>query len=145
MAIKKKLAAALSLLACASVMAQGTIGTVTNVQGPVTAVTGTTSTVVTRGMPITNGMRFVTPSGTSLTFQTAGGCSVTLQPGQTVTVLQSMSCEQLAQSVRPVVAQGPVVGPNPALINGLVGVGGAAVLIWGIHEATKDDDNLSPS
>jgi hypothetical protein len=151
MAIRKNLVAALSLLACATAMAQATLGTITNVQGVVTATQGSTATTVTTGQAITNGTRFVTTSGGSVTMQLNTGCTVTLQPGQAVTVLQSMSCQELAASVRPVVvtAGGPS-SPNPALINGLVVVGGAALVIAGVRELTRDEDvrrdpNISPN
>jgi hypothetical protein len=147
MPIHKKLSVALSAFACAAAMAQATLGTVTNVQGVVTATQGTTATTVTPGSAITNGTRFVTTSGGSMTLRLNTGCTVTLQPGQAVTVLQSMSCQQLAASVQPVVASGPFA-PNPALLNGLIIAAGAAVVILGVREITRDDNapaNLSPN
>jgi hypothetical protein len=150
MAMKKKLSVALTMLACASVMAQGTLGTVTNVQGVVTATQGTTATSVAPGQAIANGTRFVTTSSGSMTLRLNTGCTVTLQPGQAVTVLQSMSCQELAASVRPVaVAAGPGFAPSPALLNGLIIAGGIAVVAIGVRELTRDDDtrdaNISPN
>jgi hypothetical protein len=141
MVTKKNLVAALSLLACASAMAQASLGTITNVQGVVTATQGSTATTVTTGQAITNGTRFVTASGGSVTLRLNTGCTVTLQPGQAVTVLQSMGCQELAASVRPVVvtAGGPLA-PNPAVVNGVVLVGGAVLVIAGVREMTRDDN-----
>jgi hypothetical protein len=146
MVTKKNLVAALSLLACASAMAQASLGTITNVQGVVTATQGSTATTVTTGQAITNGTRFVTASGGSVTLRLNTGCIVTLQPGQTVTVLQSMTCDQLSAAVRPVSPtaimgqnQGPIFA-NPGLFNGIIIAGGAAVVIGGVREITRDDD-----
>jgi hypothetical protein len=146
MAITKKLSVALSTFACVSAMAQATLGTVTNVQGVVTATQGASATTVTAGQAIANGTRFVTTSGGTLTLRLNTGCTVTLQPGQAVTVLQSMSCQQLAASVRPVVvtAGPPSFAPSPAFLNGIVLVAGAAIVILGVRELTRDD-NVSPN
>ena len=142
----KKLLLALSTLACASAMAQATLGTVRNVQGVVTATQGTSGAAVANGMTIVNGTRLVTTTGGSVTLQLNSGCVVTLQPNQAVTVMQSMTCEQLASAVRPVVLAGPaVVNPGTAtVVNGVVMVGGAAVVVRFIRAATENEP-LSPS
>ena len=54
----KKILVALSSFAATAVMAQA-LGTVSNVQGVVTATQGATGVAVTPGSPIVNGMRFV--------------------------------------------------------------------------------------
>src|SRR5512141_392107 len=100
--VMKKLLLALSSLAAAAAMAQTALGTVSNVQGVVTATQGATGTVVTPGSLIMNGTRFVTTSTGSVTLTLNNGCVVTLQPAQSVTVLQSMTCQQLVAAVQPV-------------------------------------------
>jgi hypothetical protein len=142
----KKLLAALSTIACASVLAQGAVGTVTNVQGVVTATTGTTGATVAAGAAFANGTRFVTTSSGSVTLRTNSGCTVTVPANSAVTVLQSMTCQELAAAVRPVVvtAAGPGFGPNPAFFNGIIAAGGILVVGGIIREITRDD-NVSPN
>jgi hypothetical protein len=139
----KKLLIALSSLAAAAAIAQPALGTVSNVQGIVTATQGATATTVAPGSPIVNGMRFVTTSSGTATLTMNSGCVVTLQPGQAVTVLQSMNCQQLtaavqAVSVAPVATAG---GATPVVVTGFLLAVGAGVL----YEATRDDENLSPN
>lgn len=142
----KKLLLALSCLACASVFAQAPLGNVTNVQGVVTATQGATGITVTPGTAIQNGMRFVTTSRGSVTLRLNSGCTVTVPAGHGVTVLQNMTCQQLAAAVQPVIpvaaAQQPFA-PPPGLVNGLVAVGAAAVAVGVIRAVTEDDENLS--
>src|SRR3954467_3439657 len=105
----KKLFVALSSLVAAAAMEQS-LGTVSNVQGIVTATQGATGTTVAPGSAIVNGTRFVTTSTGSVTLSLNNGCVVTLQPGQAVTVLQSMTCQQLTAAVQAV-----PVAPNAAV------------------------------
>lgn len=131
----KNLLLALSTLLAASAFAQAPLGTVTNVEGVVTATQGATGVTVTPGTTIQNGMRFVTTSRGSVTLQLNSGCVVTVPPAHGVTVLQSMTCQQLTAAVEPVVpvaGQTPF-GPAPGLVNGVIGIAGAAVLIGGLH------------
>ena len=139
----KKLLVALSSIVAAAAMAQAPLGTVSNVQGVVTATQGATGVVVTPGSPIVNGMRFVTTSSGTATLTLNSGCVVTLQPGQAVTVLQSMNCQQLTAAVQPVpVAPATAFrGGTPPIVTGFLLAVGAGVL----YEATRDDDNLSPN
>jgi hypothetical protein len=149
----KKLLVALASIACASAMAQAPLGSVTNVQGVVTATQGTTGTTVIVGTPITNGARFVATSTGSVTLRLNSGCVVTVPSAHAVTVLQSMTCEQLTAAVQPVSAtatlgQGPVFTSDTALLNGIIVVTGAAIVIGGIREFNRDDDervNVSPN
>ena len=138
----KKILVALSSFAATAVMAQA-LGTVSNVQGVVTATQGATGVAVTPGSPIVNGMRFVTTSSGTATLTLNSGCVVTLQPGQAVTVLQSMNCQQLIAAVQPVpvAPAGTLIGATPGIVTAFVLAVGAGVL----YEATKDDENLSPN
>lgn len=121
----KKLITLSSALFAAAAFAQAAIGTVGNVQGIVTVTDGVTGGTAKAGAPITNGMRFVTTSSGSATLQVRG-CTVTLAPNQAVTVLQSMSCDQLVAAVQRV--GGPVVaGAGGSAITGALGVSGILV------------------
>lgn len=136
----KNLLLALSTLFAASAFAQAPLGTVTNVEGVVTATQGATGVTVTPGTAIQNGMRFVTTSRGSVTLQLNSGCVVTVPPAHGVTVLQSMTCQQLTAAVQPVVpvaAQGPI-GPAPGIVNGVIALGGALVLVEGLHHFNQN-------
>lgn len=138
-----KLLLALFALIGASAFAQAPLGTVSNVQGVVTATQGATGVSVGPGTTIQNGMRFVTTSNGSVTLRLNNGCTVTVPPGHGVTVLQNMSCQQLTAAVQPVVpvaAASPAFAPNPGLVNGLIAVGAAVVAVAVIRELTDDDD-----
>jgi len=136
----KKLIVALSSLAAATAMAQS-LGTITNVQGIVTATQGATGTTVAPGSAIANGTRFVTTSTGSVTLTLNSGCVLTLQPGQAVTVLQSMTCQQLTAAVTPVPVA-PNASPLVAGVTaGVIGLVVPAVLFM----ATPNDENLSPN
>jgi hypothetical protein len=140
----KKLLVALSSLAAVAAMAQTALGTVSNVRGIVTATQGATGTAVAPGSPILNGTRFVTTSSGSATLTLNSGCVVTLQPGQAVTVLQSMTCQQLTAAVTAVpVAPGAaaVAGASPAIVTGFV----LAVGLGALQDATSNNENLSPN
>jgi hypothetical protein len=144
--ISKKLLLALSAMACASAFAQAPLGTVTNVQGVVTATQGATGVTVTPGTAIQNGMRFVTTSRGSVTLRLNSGCTVTVPAGHGVTVLQSMTCQQLAAAVQPVVPIAAVqpLAPAGGVVNGAVVLGAAAIAVGAIRATTEDDDeNLS--
>jgi hypothetical protein len=141
----KKLLLALSALFAASAFAQASLGTVTNVEGVVTATQGVTGVSVTPGTPVQNGMRFVTTSRGSVTLRLNSGCTVTVPPSHAVTVSQNMTCQQLVAAVQPlgpVGAQGQFAA-NPALVNGVIAVGGIAVAAGVLHGLTKDDERLS--
>lgn len=143
----KKLLLALSALIGASAFAQAPLGTVSNVQGVVTATQGSTGVSVGPGSAIQNGMRFVTTSNGSVTLRLNNGCTVTVPPGHGVTVLQTMTCQQLTAAVQPVVpavAASPAFAPNPGVVNGLVAVGAAAVAIGVVRALTDDDDAVVP-
>jgi hypothetical protein len=141
----KKLLLALSALAAASAFAQAPLGTVTNVEGVVTATQGATGVAVTPGTAVQNGMRFVTTSRGSVTLQLNSGCVVTVPPAHGVTVLQSMTCQQLVAAVQPVVPVGvaTLYGPSPVLVNGIVAAGGLVLAAGILHEATNNDENVS--
>jgi hypothetical protein len=143
----KKLLLALSALIGASAFAQAPLGTVSNVQGVVTATQGATGVSVGPGTAIQNGMRFVTTSNGSVTLRLNNGCTVTVPPAHGVTVLQNMTCQQLTAAVQPVVpvaAASPAFAPNPSLVNGLIAVGAAVVAVGIIRELTDDDEVVVP-
>jgi hypothetical protein len=142
----KKILLAVSMLAAVSAFAQAPLGTVTNVEGVVTATQGATGVTVTPGTAIQNGMRFVTTTRGSVTLQMNSGCTVSVPPGHGVTVLQSMTCQQLTAAVQPVVPVAAVqsgFGPSMGLGNGLIAVGGIALAVGILHEASQNDENLS--
>jgi hypothetical protein len=146
MTLNKLLLAVIALVG-ASAFAQAPLGTVTNVEGVVTATQGATGVSVAPGTSIQNGMRFVTTSRGSVTLRMNSGCTVSVPPGHGVTVLQSMTCQQLTAAVQPVVpvaAASQPFAPPPGLVNGLIAVGAAAVAIGVIRELTDDDEVISP-
>lgn len=142
----KNLLLALSVLASTSAFAQAPLGTVTSVEGVVTATQGASGVTVTPGTAIQNGMRFVTTSRGSVSLRLNSGCTVTVPPGHGVTVLSSMTCQQLTAAVQPVVpvaAAQPSPVPfagSPGIVNGVIAIGGAAVAAGVIKEATEDDN-----
>lgn len=142
MALKKTIVVLSSLLAASAAMAQ-TLGTVSNVQGIVTATQGATGTTVAPGSAIVNGTRYVTTSTGSVTLTLNSGCVLTLQPGQAVTVLQSMTCQQLTAAVQavPVAPGGAVAGATPAIVTGFV----LAVGLGALQDAFSNNENLSPN
>lgn len=139
----KKLLLALSMIAAGSAFAQAPLGTVTNVEGVVTATQGATGVTVGPGTAVQNGMRFVTTTRGTVTLQLNSGCTVTVPPAHGVTVLQSMTCQQLTAAVQPVVpiASAALSAPGVGVINGVILVGGIAVAAGILHEATTNNDN----
>lgn len=119
----RKLIAVSSALFAAAALAQAGVGTVGNVQGVVTVTDGVTGGTVKAGAPVTNGMRFVTTSSGSVTLQLRG-CTVNLGPNQAVTVVQSMSCEQLTAAVQNV--------GTPSMASAGGSAGGGALGVAGI-------------
>jgi hypothetical protein len=140
----KNLLLALATFAAASAFAQAPLGTVTNVQGVVTATQGGTGVAVTPGTAIQNGMRFVTTSGGSVTLQLNSGCGVTVPASSGVTVLQSMTCAQLQAAIQPLtpVAAETQVAPG-VTADAVIAIGGAAIAI-GILNAANNDNNNQP-
>lgn len=146
MALMKKLLV-LSALACASAIAQAPLGTVINVNGVVTATQGATGATVVQGSPVVNGMRFVTTSNGRVTLRMNSGCVVNLAPGQALTVLQTMNCQELVAAVQTVqpVATGPSFSPSPGLVNGVILAGAAGIMIQILRHELDDDEPLSPN
>lgn len=139
----KKLLLALTTAVSAAAYAQAPLGTVINVQGVATATQGATGMTVTQGMPVQNGMRFITTSNSTMTVRLNSGCTVTVPGGHGVTVLQTMTCQQLTAAVQPVVpvaGTGPGFPPSPALVNGSIVAVGALITAAAIREAVDDDD-----
>jgi hypothetical protein len=140
----KKLLLALSAFVGAAAFAQAPLGTVTNVQGVVTATQGATGMTVTPGTVVQNGMRFVTTSNGTMTLRLNSGCTVTVPGGHGVTVLQTMTCQQLTAAVQPVVpvaSAGPGFPPAPALVNGSIAAIGALTTIAAVRRLARGEDN----
>jgi hypothetical protein len=149
----KKLLLSLAAVAAASAWAQGPtpIGTITSVNGVATVTTGTTGAPAGVGTPIVNGARVITTSNATVTLRLNNGCTATLPPGHGVTVVSTMSCQQLTAAIRPVattvetatvtttrtVPAGVGIGqPSGAVIAGIAGVIAVGALI-----AADDDDD----
>lgn len=134
----KKLLLVSTVLVGAAAFAQQPLGTVTGVKGVVTATQGATGMTVSQGTPVQNGMRFVTTTNASVTLRMNSGCVVTVPGNHTVTVLQSMNCQQLAQAVQAIpntTAMGQTRDdntfiPGDTLVNGVI-LGGAVGIIAG--------------
>src|SRR5262249_5921946 len=141
----KDLLLALSVLAAASAFAQAPLGTVTNVEGIVTATRGGVGVNVTPGTQIQDGMRFVASSRGSVTLQMNSGCSVSVPPGNGVTVLSSMTCAQLQAAVQPVIpvaSQPTYVGANAA--DAAIALVGAGVAIGVLDAANNKENEIVP-
>lgn len=144
--ILKKLLLALSFAAPVA-FAQAPIGTIVNVNGVVTATQGTTGVTVAPGTAIRSGMRIVAGSNASVTLRTNSGCTVTVPASHGVTILQTMTCQQLTAAVQPVVpvaavpaAAGPTAGAVALGAGALLGV---AVLAGSAGGSDNDDPPLS--
>jgi hypothetical protein len=134
----KKLLLVSSVFMGVAAFAQAPLGTVTGVNGVVTATQGATGMTVNQGTPIQNGMRFVTTTNASVTLHMNSGCVVTVPGNHAVTVLQSMNCQELAKAVQAIpntTAMGQTRDdnsfiPSDALVNGVI-LGGAVGIIAG--------------
>jgi hypothetical protein len=103
-----------SALVATAAFAQAQLGSVASVQGVVTVTDGATGGTVAAGSPIGNGMRFVATSGGSAVLRLNNGCVIRLQAGHAVTVLQTMTCDELTAAVRPANVANFAAGPGPA-------------------------------
>jgi hypothetical protein len=138
----KSLVALGSVLVAVSAFAQAPLGTVGNVQGLVTITDGATGSTVVTGSPITNGMRFVATSGGSAVLRLNNGCVLTLQPGQAVTVLQNMTCQQLTAAVQQ--AGGvTVAGAGGSGGTGALAAGGLAAGVLVLNKTLVKNDSIS--
>jgi hypothetical protein len=141
----RKLLLALTAFVGVSAFAQAPLGTVTNVQGVVTATQGATGMTVTPGTVVQNGMRFVTTSNASMTLRLNSGCTVNVPAGHGVTVLQTMTCQQLVAAVQPVVpvaaaASSQGFAPAAGAVNVGIVVVGALITAAIIEETANNDD-----
>jgi hypothetical protein len=140
--VTRKLLLVAATLVAASALAQTPLGTVTQVNGVATATFGTTGSIVAPGTVIQNGMRFVTTSSASITLRLHRGCQLTVPPGHGVTVVSSLTCQQLAASMQPVIPMASQAGPgaSPAVVGGVI-AGSAALIAAGIiGDVIEDDD-----
>lgn len=132
----------LSALVSASAFAQAPLGTVSKVDGVVTATQGASGVTVTPGMPVTSGMRFVTTSRATATLTLNSGCVLNIPPSSAVTVRSDLTCQQLLAGVTPLVpvaAQAAFSG-SPGLVNGVIAIGGIGVTA-GVLGKWADSDN----
>jgi hypothetical protein len=141
----KKLLFALSALVAATAYAQAPLGTVTTVEGVVTATQGTTGVTVVTGTPVQEGMRFVTTSSGRVVLRMNNGCVVTVPAGSAITVLPNQSCQQLSAAVVPLAPSTAVMGQsgmfsNVGVVNGIIAVGAVGILL-GIIDAINDNDD----
>ena len=140
MSVKVIIAVASTLLASAA-FAQS-LGTVGNVNGLITVTDGVTGGTVTPGSQITNGMRFVTTSGASMTLQLNNGCSVPVPANHAVTVLQSMTCQELISAVQPVGGGAVGAGGGSPLVGGL-SVAGLTLATGIVSKQVLDNKSIS--
>jgi hypothetical protein len=141
----KKLLFALSALVAATAYAQTPLGTVTTVEGVVTATQGTNGVTVVTGTPIHEGMRFVTTSSGRVVLRMNNGCVVTVPAGSAITVQPNQSCQQLAAAVQPLAPNTSAMGQrgafeNVGVVNGIVALGAVGILL-GIIDAINDNDD----
>ena len=101
--------AAVAALAVAPAFAQA-LGTVTSVNGVATVVSGGSATTLTPGMTLANGSRIVTTSSSSVVLSMNSGCTVTVPPGHGVTLLSTLTCQQLQASRYDVLCDQSVLG-----------------------------------
>jgi hypothetical protein len=130
-----------SALIATSVFAQESLGTVGNVQGLVTDTDGATVSSTVQGEVIRDGERFVTSSSGSVTLTLNNGCTLTLQPNQAVTVLKSMTCQELVSAVRPV--GGASFAGGGSFGTGLMSVGGLAIAGFAMHRGLDKNPSIS--
>lgn len=150
----KKLLLSLSAVAAFSALAQAQLGTVTSVSGVATVTTGTSGLAVAAGTPIMHGSRVITTQTGTVALSLANGCTLTVPPGHGVTILSTMTCQQLTAAVQPVattvttttatttVPAGSAFTANPATVNGLI-IGAGALIAVGIIAGGGDDAPLS--
>lgn len=138
----KKLLLVASAHAAACAFAQAPLGSVVNVQGVVTATQGATGMTVAPGHAVQNGMRFVTTSNGSVTLRLNSGCTVKVPAGHGLTVLQSMTCQELVSAVQPVmpVAANSLPPVSTGLVNGIAAGGAALIAIQGFRVVVDNDD-----
>lgn len=142
MLFKSVLIAGSALLACTA-FAQESLGTVGNVQGTVLSVDGSTSSSLVPGKVIHNGEVFTTTGGGSVTLNLPNGCTLTLQPNQTLTVDAGKSCQALRDSIRPTGFAGGGGGGLGfgGAIGGLGGIAGLGLLGYGLHKGLDKHPN----
>lgn len=120
-----------SFLVASTAFAQS-LGSVGSVDGVVTVTDGVTGGTVVAGSPITDGMRFVTATGSSVTLKLNSGCVVTLQPNNSITVLKNMTCQELAsaaqRSATNVMGQSGGFVTGGSFTTGALAVGGMTLI-----------------
>jgi hypothetical protein len=148
----KKLLLSLSAFAAASVLAQASLGTVTSVNGVATVTTGTSGAAIAPGAAIMHGSRVITTSNATVVLRLNNGCTVTVPPGHGVTVLSTMTCQQLTAAVQPVattvttttaattVPVGTGFVPNSGIVNGFVAAAAIGIAAGALMMEDDDDD-----
>lgn len=137
----KNLLVAIATCSAFPVFAQA-LGTVTNVEGVATVASGSNVTTLAKGAQVMNGSRIVTTSGSSVTVALNSGCALTVPAGHAVTVVSTMTCQQLQAAVQPVRPATAVMGQSGrfAAADPAVLIFAAAVAATAIYDATQDDD-----
>lgn len=149
---KLHLLAAASVLAAAPAFAQS-LGTVTSVNGVATVTSGGSASTLSQGMALSQGARIVTTSTSSAVVRLNNGCTLSVPPGHSVTLLSNLTCQQLHASLQPVTpvatvpttavmgqARNTVMGFDP-----VVGIWVAALAAAVIYDATHDANEVPVS
>ena len=97
----KALILALFAAAAAPVFAQA-VGTVANVSGAATVITGSSGAPAVPGAPVMNGARVITTSTGTVTLRMNNGCTIVVPAGHAVTVQSNLTCDQLMARIQPV-------------------------------------------
>ena len=142
MSIKSILILGVSFAAAAA-FAQASVGTVTNVQGLVTDTVGAEVTSTNPGEQIVDGERFVTSSSGTVTLQFNNGCTLTLQPNQSVTIDSRMGCKELLAAVSPVGGPPGLAIASGNAATGLLSIAGLAAGGFAIDRVLVKNPNLS--
>lgn len=123
--MKNSLIATLALVCAGSAMAQAQpapYAKIVEVEGLVTVTTNNQLSNAVKDMPLEQGGQVLTTSSGSATVEFAGGCKVSLQPGQQLLV-EETACRAFLASA-PAAAPSSLISPTVALL----GAGGLAVL-----------------
>jgi hypothetical protein len=148
----KRLLLSLSTFAAAAALAQASLGTVTSVNGVATVTTGTSGAAIAPGAPIMHGSRVITTSNATVVLRLNNGCTLTVPPGHGVTVLSTMTCQQLTAAVQPVattvttaaavttVPAGTGFAGGPGVVNGFVALTALGIAVGALTMEDDDDD-----
>jgi hypothetical protein len=122
------------------------LGTFKSVDGIVTVTEGTGGSTASSGGTFRAGQHIVTTPGSSVTLDFGNGCTVTLQPNQSVTLNSASNCNNIVVQ-RVVPGGGPNFAAGPGFTGGAGGAVGAMVLLGGyaIGRRVLLNDPVSPN